>query len=539
MIQNRRLLYLSLIVLFVFAFLVRLYPLVWSPYPYNIDGIAEAGMAEDIALGGDLAIPDDAGYWDSYIPDMPMLNLLLATFSELVGVSPLQASQIFVALLGAISCLFAAIFAHRVSGNTKAGLFAGMFLALLGTYVFCTTSVWKEALGLTLMIAIFTLYLDREDIRLRAMMTLALLLMVFVHHHSAILTFMIFSFAAVAEAYRDRRSKRSTWRNWADVGTALAVWALAAVYYQGVELPYYQFLSPEQDLYLFVSISAVMFILMLIILSSPLRGRTRPYLKLVLPAVAVSLLAINYARPIFPGVPATEGTVFLFSAAYIALIVPVWSSYEMLSGSGAAWKPLVLSLLLAPLAMMLFAFLRGLDVTSYTVAYRSFDFLDLGLATLFGMGLAIFVRTGLRRAVPVSLAFLLLVASTTPIAFQTESLFMVQNQTYEYEVELLGSLQPLSPDRTLDSDQKIGTVSRSLFNFSGDTDLALRVDAGEAVDGFQWLVLKSSWTSRGAQQFPFGQRVISEQVFQEFLAENDVIALAGPVSDQMIVATAR
>jgi len=535
MIQGRRLLYLSLIVVFVLAFAVRLYPLVWSPYPYNIDGLAEARMAEDIEASGHLTLPDGSGYWDSYIPDMPVLNLLLATFSELVGISPLHASQIFVALLGATSCLFAAIFVHRISGNLRAGVFAGVLLALLGTYVFCTTSVWKEALGLTLMIVIFTLYLERSDLRIRAVMTLALLLMVFVHHHSAVLTFMIFSFAIASEAYRDRRSDQLTWRNCADIGTALAAWSLAAVYYCGIDLPYYQFLSPEQDLYLFVAVSAAMFMLLLVAMSSPSRSRERPYLKLVVPAVAASVLLVNYVRPIFPGVPATEGAVLLFSAAYLILIVPVWSSYERLSGSNAAWKPLALSLLLAPLTMMLFAFLRGLDLMSYTIAYRSFDFLDLGLAALFGMGAAIIVRAGFRRSIAVSMAFMLLLVSTTPIAFQTEGLFSVQNQTYEYEVDLLESLRSLSADKTLDSDQKIGTISRSLFNFSGETDLALRVDTGEPTDEFQWLVLKSTWTERGAQQFPFGQLVISEDIFDSFLGENDVVALAGPFSDQMIV----
>jgi len=245
---------------------------------------------------------------------------------------------------------------------------------------------------------------------------------------------------------------------------------------------------------------------------------------------------INYVTPIFPGIPATDKSVFLFVMAYLLLMIPAWFGADNFLRSREHWRSMVLALLFAPLTMILFAFLRGLDVTSYTIAYRSFDFLDFGFAILFGTGIILLVRHLKHLKSIVVAVSLLLLLVTTPIAFQTEGLFGVHNHTYEYEVDSFEAIKALSAERTLDSDQRLGTSAKNLFNFSGGTDLALRIEAGESLNEYHWLIVKNSWTTVGAQQFPFGQRILENEQLADFLDEQNVLIVAGPTENLLIAA---
>jgi len=532
--EQGRGLIIVLLVIFFLAFVVRLTPLVWSPYPYNIDGLGEARLAESIWDMGDLTMPEDVGYWNTYVPDMPSLNALIALASDMTGIHPLLLAQLLIAVVGALSCVFAAIVIHRISGSVRAGAFGGIFLALFGTFVFCTASVWKEALGLAMMIFIVGLFLERRDVRLRTIMTIALLLMTFIHHHSAVLTYLIITFAVAGDLYLTRRSNSWSWNSYADILTVIAIWAMASYYYRDVDLPYYHFLSPEQDLYLLIAISCIFFLLMVLVLSRQGAPSKRPYLKLVVPAVGVSLLAINYVRPIFPGIPGTEQALFLFATSYLVLLIPALFSADGMIGTREPWRAAVLALIIAPLTMILFAFIRALDVTSYTIAFRTFDFLDIGFAMLFGTGLVLLFKRFSRAKVIIAIPFMLLLLLTTPIAFQTEELFSVHNQTYEYEFDAFEAMHGISDDHSMNSDQRIGSTGKNLFNFSGGTDLALRIESGESIEDIHWVVVKSTWTTVGAQQFPFGQLVVTQEYLDDFLIEHDVLVIAGPVDNQII-----
>jgi hypothetical protein len=171
------------------------------------------------------------------------------------------------------------------------------------------------------------------------------------------------------------------------------------------------------------------------------------------------------------------------------------------------------------------------------IVYRTFDFLDLAMAALFAGGVLILLKN-LRKAVPVLIVILLMIlAATAPLAFQTQELFGVQNQTYSYEVDSYQILKSLSNVTSIDSDQRIGTSAGLLENFSSGTDLAYRIDTGRTTSSYHWLVVEKSWTSTGAQEFPFGQRVLEEQQLTDFLTEKNVILIAGLCESQLIAAT--
>jgi hypothetical protein len=528
---------LPLLVIFILAFVVRIFPAVWSPYPYNIDGLGEANFSQSIYRTGGLATPLDAGYWDSYILKMPFLDVIIATVSSLSGTEPLLLAQSIIAVIGAMSCVAGALVVHMITESRRASVLAGMFLALLGTYVFCTTSAWKEALGLTMMIVIAGLFLKRDDIRIRILLTMALLMMTFVHHHSATITYLFFIIAASGEAFLAWRKRQWSWKNSADILTGVSLFVLAEIYYSDIELPYYDFIKPETDLYLLIAVLVAMIMLMFALLSGSRAAAKRQYLKIVIPVGAIALLLLTYFRSLFTGIPTTESPVLMFGTAYVLLAVPMWFGAGRMLGSDQKSTPMILAAILAPLTMISFAFLRGLDPTSHMIVYRTFDFLDLAMAILFAGGVLILLKN-LRKAVPVLVIILLMIlAATAPLAFQTQELFGVQNQTYSYEVDSYRILKSLSNVTTFDSDQRIGTSVGLLENFSHGTDLAYRIDTGRTTSGYHWLVVEKSWTTTGAQEFPFGRRVLDEQQLTDFLNEKNVILIAGPCENQLVAAT--
>ena len=528
---------LPLLIIFILAFAIRMVPAIWSPYPYNIDGLGEASFSQSIYRTGTLTVPLDAGYWDSYIIKMPFLDGLIATVSSLVGVDPLLMAQPVIAVIGAMSCVAGALVVHMVTESRRASVLAGMFLALLGTYVFCTTSAWKETLGLAMIVVIAGLFLKRSDNRIRILLTMALLMMTFVHHHSATLTYLFFIIAASGEAFLAWRRKQWSWKNSADILTGASLFVLAEVYYSDIELPYYDFIKPETDLYLLIAVLLAMIIVVFVLLSGSRASAKRQYLKIIIPLGAIALLLLTNFRSLFTGIPTTESPVLMFGIAYLLLAVPMWFGAQRMLGPDQRSTPVLLAAIFAPLTMISFAFLRGLDPTSHMIVYRTFDFLDLGMAALFAGG-ALLLLKNLRKSIPVFVVILLLIlAATTPLAFQTQGLFGVQNQTYSYEVDSYQILKSISNGTTFDSDQRIGTSAKILENLSGGTDLAFRIDTGRSTSEYNWLVVESSWTSVGAQEFPFGQRVLEEQQLADFLAEKNVILIAGPSDNQLIAAT--
>ena len=537
MMRAAKNLILPLLVIFVLAFTIRLIPVIWSPYPYNIDGLAEANFSQAIYDTGGLVPPNDAGYRDSYIVKMPFLDGLIAMFSQVVGIQPMFLAQPFIAVIGAMSCVAAALVVHMVTDSRRASLLAGMFMALLGTYVFCTTSVWKEALGLTMMVLIAGLFLKRSDNRIRVLLTLALLMMTFVHHHSATITYIFFIIAASGDAFLSWKSRRWSWKNSLDILTGVSLIALAEFYYRDIELPYYNFLRPETDLYLLIAVLAAMIIVVFVLLSGRRARAKRQYLKIAIPVAAIALLLLTNFRSLFTGIPTTESSVLMFGIAYAILVIPMWFGSERMLGSDQKSTSMLLAGILAPLTMILFAFLRGLDPTSHMIIYRTFDFLDLAMAVFFAGGVLILLKN-LRRAAPIFVAlFLLILATTAPLAFQTQQLFGVQNQTYSYEVDSYQILKSISNVTSIDSDQRISTSAGSLLNFSGGSDLAYRIETGRSTLDYRWLVVEMSWTTIGAQEFPLGQRVLEGQQFADFLSGKNVILIAGPTENQLIAAT--
>jgi hypothetical protein len=282
---------------------------------------------------------------------------------------------------------------------------------------------------------------------------------------------------------------------------------------------------------------------LLIILAIKLSTLNRPLVRtfpvdVFVPIAGALLMLYNYYDPLFPGTPAPAALIAVPVLAYLILVVPAWTGSSLAFAKSGPAKDLVLALLFGPMAVILFAFLRGLDGTSYTIIYRTFDFLMPAFAMLIGLGFALFVK-GRERLGAVAGAFLVVIcASTLPIAYSTQELFGVQNQTYQFEYDALEWLSQHGID-SYASDQRLSETGWRLFDMDGSRGLPYDLVENISLESGRFYVIEGQWSTNGAQEFPFGVVIVDQERTESVLGSTNTVLVGGPVGNQIVAFQAR
>src|SRR5207244_12083550 len=107
---------------------------------------------------------------------------------------------------------------------------------------------------------------------------------------------------------------------------------------------------------------------------------------------------------------------------------------------------LMVSMIVAPVALIVFGMLHGLDPEGLLLVYRAFDFLDYALAVLIAVAF-VAAWKGLARFRParalLMTGLIVSLIATTPMAWNTPAVFGVQTVTTPDELQArarLGSL---------------------------------------------------------------------------------------------------
>src|SRR5207244_7290292 len=165
---------------------------------------------------------------------------------------------------------------------------------------------------------------------------------------------------------------------------------------------------------------------------------------------------------------------------------------------------LMVSMLVAPVALIVFGMLHGLDPGGLLLVYRAFDFLDYALAVLVAVafvaawkGLA---RSRLARALLAAGLVVSLIA-TTPMAWNTPAVFGVQNVTTPEEFHALAVLGSLGA-RNVTTDQRLADVGRMWFGYPANADLPRKLRDNESLVGADYAVVLERWSTVGAQVHP-------------------------------------
>jgi len=530
-----------LIALYCIALAARLVPLTFSPLPYNIDGFPLARISQQIATTGTWRI--DEATVNSYDEKMPAFSLLWAAVSMLAGWHPLAHAELYIALIASLVVLPAYLIAVKASGRRLVGFGAGLFVSLFGSFLFLTSVVTKESLGLLVLPVVVLLFAGRADRKKRALAVVFLVLLPFLHSLTVLLALgMVASLVVLTHRRAWTRGRFSAKALAVDAVTGPALAGLALLYYEVVKLPFLTDLIAPAALVLFLAL-VVLLTAALMPLARPAHVRLgrplgTPATRLVLPpAVSAALLVVNAQTSLFAGAGGTRPALLWMLPGIVALVVLAVVGYGLVRRTSNRANDLVVSMLVSPVALILFGLFRGLDPVSLIVVYRSFDFIDYALALLAALGfVAAWRALRSRPLAKVGLAgtFLAALLATTPMAWNTPAVFGVENVTTSDEFHALAVLASLGA-RNVTTDQRLADVGATWFGYTTDKSLPMTLRDRENVTGFDYAVVLERWTTVGAQIHPAPNIVLEPSVIDAFLRANRIAYVAGPLGDRIFV----
>jgi len=528
--SDRRLLWgVSCVVAFALA--LRLEPLLWSPLPFNPDGIKYAGLVRDtLGSGGfpvDRLATDEFGY-----------TAFLAVASALAGVSPLQVAQPVSAAVGAATVLVAGVLAARLARRVDlstprvraAAVLAGLLAAIEGIYLFRSMAVDEQTAGFLLAPAAVAA-VDRWLTTGRRDWALAGLFVGVVVPPLHNLTGLVLALGVVVLAtLAVRRDPTRT-----TAGRALAAALVACAYVLGFHVTL-EAISGAQVVQADRLVRVADLFLAWVVLG--LAGvawyvttgaRARRGVVVTLSVAGFGLVALNAVRPVFPGTTATPMSLLIRLLPLVVPAVLAGLAADTLTDESPVGGA-TLSLLAVPVIVVATGLTARLTFDYLAVVFRVQLFLHLPALALAAVGAVAVGRRFDRdrrrwlRALAVS-AVLVCVAVSTPVAYAG-----------------LGTLNydPLTTEPTFAAT---GYAAEEFGTWATD-DHGVRLTlyhGGNATEGpvYRWVrggpppdcptLAKRSWTTVGAQFYPRPPTAVSPDRYAVWRASNDVVyATTGP-----------
>ena len=536
-------------IMFIFfvALAIRLVPLLFSPLPYNIDGFSQASITEDIM---------DTGRWYEggplvdlkYDEKLPILPLYFAISSLVAGEEPLHFIQIAMVLLTSLSAVFVYILAFKITDSRVAAIFAGLFMALCGTYVFLTASVMKQNVCLVLLPIVLYLYHERHNPKYRALAAFLLLFMGLAHHLATLIAFGMITYMMAAQNVESLRRGDWRWRSFLlDVLLGPALILAVVAYYLAVEMPWFMDATDMNTVFLFMSVYFLVALLTIHLSSSttlkPWFTTTKRSLpkyvdqKVLFILGAASLLVLNHYTNVFTGTIKTKGDFLIIAAPSIALIFVALVGFNVMRRTETRFRPLIAAAFMTPIAVMVFSFLWGLNPVSFVVLYRTYDYMDIAVAISVGIAFAVALkrfRSPAQKTV-IAASFLGLIVLTTPLAYGSEDFYDVQNTTYLAEFSAMEHIDAHNMSN-FGSDQRLHATAGMYFGgIEGNGYLPFRMAAGSDITLYDYLLLESKWTTKGAQEHPMPSVVIEDSIFERTVAEANLIYNSGPGETEIFI----
>src|SRR5207245_6187064 len=350
------------------AFATRLVPLLFSPLPFGIDGFALARISSD--LGGSGAWRIDSSNVNSYNQKLPGFSFLLSAVVSLGGLSLLAHVQLVMPLLAALAVIPAYLFGVKTTGRRLGGVVAGLFITFFGSFLLLTSSVSKESIGLVIFPVAVLMFLERRDARKRALSVVLMMFLAFLHPLTTLLTLGMISALVVLDQRRAIARGRFRAGPFAfDLATGPALAILPWTYYSAVNLPFLGDLLAADALALFLGI-----VLLMTALLAPM-GRPatlrlgRRFVSplgrgILVPAIGILVVLGNARNGLFAGAVGTQFGLLQMLPAIGVLAAFAVGGYQLARRTTNRINDLVVAMLVAPVALILFGLLRGLDPES-------------------------------------------------------------------------------------------------------------------------------------------------------------------------------
>jgi hypothetical protein len=544
----------------------RAWPLYWSPYPATLDAFRYARLADAMLTG---QFPVAALQADEIV-----FTAVLGTVSAVTGVSSLRIAQPMVAVTGGASCVTAVALVARIGRERDwsgrrirvAAVAAGLGIAVEGLYLRRSGVPDEEAFGL-LVVPLLALVAWRALQTRRAawwVPAVALALtMPPLHNMSGLVAGMTLTGVAAAGLVRSRGFR--------DVIGALVVgFGYWTVYFGyglaapaiGLELTYSGLLSGT--LGLFVAWVVVVLVIGVWARSAPTTALRVGWL---LPVGGWFLLvAVNAVTTIYPGTVASPDIVVLLISAYLVPVVLVGAGIT--AGRRGTGVP-VLAALVAPVALTYYALTATLTPDFFAFIVRVQSFAHLPAFVLIGIGLALLLAwlrpadpgrqpatgpatdggvaehgderrrltAGLLTAgrVVVVVVFAVALAVTVPLGYVNLDTGALPSTTTPGEFQSV----TFAERHVTGSYATEGALSRVGSLYYPETRATVAVAptrnwlAGGPPPDCPVLVAEE-WTTAGAH-FPTGPETLSQERYDRFLAERDVVYRSGGADPHALV----
>ena len=501
-----------LVILYILSVIVRIYPAFVSPIPYNYDALLEARAGQYIADHGNLQYPVNVSYNNHHTPVTPILNVILGAVSQIVGVDVMSFLPFLFPFLVSIGVFGWFLLAKRITNRDEIAALTAIMFALSGTYVLHTALIWKQALGMALMP--FALYTYK---RRNTLSFLLLLAMPLVHHYVALITYLVVSYEIAYDLYHKYQEHEIIRRiDFAWIAGIIILWGYLAMYYTLRNFDRLNELAPSGNLWLYLSIFVLLYILTVKFFQYRYRGLKLRYFLLSL-IIPLAIYVGYYFFPIFPHTPKFNQYTLIFTLGYILLLPMAISGFVILLLTEYRDKRIYMATLTAPIHMILFFFLRGFDLESYVSISRTFDFTDFSWHT----ATATTAYTS-RRKILAFIAIIAIVSTTTPLTYFSMQAFGVNSYVYGDEYRASQWIHEYLPGVKVDSDERIGHIARNSFDIDASYMLPYELKNGIRPVSKYWIV-SDTW-KEGAQMRPMPPIKVD---VDKILEDNSVVFSSG------------
>jgi len=543
----------------VVAFSARLVPLQFSSQPYNLDGYPLAKISEFIISSGSIPeLGNHPGLID-YNMKMPVFSIMLSQFSMVLGIEPLTLLPYFTALIGSLAVIFIYVLARELTDNDVAALSAGVFAALSGLFVYVTTAAMKQLLAIVLLCFIFYLFSKRKDWKFRIPLIITLAILPFTHHLTMLIALLALSFALVGTAFRRSEHHVRTMKELIlDIITGPGILLVSLAYYRSVNLEFVSEVANTNDVVLLASVVIIMAVFARLL---SITVQTKPWFflgkddektvglssifdeKVLVLVIGIGALFLNSKLNIFTGAQLTSNLLLNLIFPYLVLAVVGLMGFNVLRYSKFPRRYLLVGMFLAPLTIMIFSMLRSLDVFGFMMVYRSYNFIDIpmaivvgvGMAYIFGKLLALSKKNKMFKMLPAMgmIIFIGISAASLPLAYNNEEAFDVQEITHEYELEAME--WAYAHDITsMASDQRYSDIMDPYYGIGADRAGAWRM-SHDSLDSNQYMLTSWYWADGGAQFYPLGRIYFDEAEMTSQLNSWDIYYSGGPQGKEMVI----
>jgi len=94
---------------------------------------------------------------------------------------------------------------------------------------------------------------------------------------------------------------------------------------------------------------------------------------------------------------------------------------------------------------------------------------------------------------------------------------------------------PFTPSALRLRPERLSETGARLFDLNGSRGLPYDLREGIALNSSFFYVLELDWNTFGAQEFPFGVLVVSNETISQQLGRSSVVYVGGPLGEQLVL----